>query len=317
MTYEERGQLGQSVVFLGYRTGETLKFAGTAFFVAVPISRLYASPYLVTTAHTIKEITTRTTDAVVYVRANRKDMSGVELKQLPLKAWRFHEDDRVDVAAVPVSHDIFRDCDVRALDADYTVRTRDPNEHWAFQWLSPGTEIQMIGLFTEHYGKYLNVPIVRAGIIASCPPDPVKTRVGMAHAYLADIVSIGGHSGSPVFTHDADTADLFYSGTDNRSPILVYDENTFLVGLMQGHWREASDPTMLNEDAPFEATQDVEWDTDRERRHTGISIIIPSDRILETLNQREFVEMRETEKQRLELDARHPPHVPVTDLPPA
>lgn len=298
-SWDESGHVWQSVVFIGYEQSGTRKFGGTAFLAAVPVIAGHAVPYIITTAHTLRMIRDRTSDGIVYVRANRKDQSGVEMIPVPLDLWVTHQDIRVDVALAPVGIEFFEQFDAFALDAERTFETR-PFEG-PFQWLRPGTEIWMVGLFTEHYGQQLNVPITRKGVIASCPRERVKTKLGMAHMYLADLTSIAGHSGSPVFGYHSTGIERILPTREMAPYTAQRDAEMYLIGMMQGHWREASDPTIHN-DAGFDPTEDVEWDLDRERRHTGISLIVPADQIVETLNLHPLVATREREREGLRLD---------------
>src|SRR5262249_33277136 len=64
----------------------------------------------------------------------------------------------------------------------------------------PGDEIATIGLYTSHSGVSKNIPVVRIGHLAMMPDEPVLTQNGVyLKAYLVEVRSIAGLSGSPVF----------------------------------------------------------------------------------------------------------------------
>ena len=67
--------------------------------------------------------------------------------------------------------------------------------------IGPGDELFAIGLFSLRVGTQRNIPIVRSGILAAMPYDsePFTKDGHPYHAYLAEMRSIGGLSGSPVF----------------------------------------------------------------------------------------------------------------------
>jgi hypothetical protein len=56
-----------------------------------------------------------------------------------------------------------------------------------------------IGLFTRRIGSQRNIPIVRIGNVAALPEELIRTRSGLMKAYLVEMRSIAGLSGSPVF----------------------------------------------------------------------------------------------------------------------
>ena len=62
-----------------------------------------------------------------------------------------------------------------------------------------GSPVGLTGLFVHHHGSSRNIPIVRSGNIAAMTDEPVSTRRGLMTAFLVEVRSIGGLSGSPVF----------------------------------------------------------------------------------------------------------------------
>jgi hypothetical protein len=65
-----------------------------------------------------------------------------------------------------------------------------------------GDEVFAVGLFNQKWGNERNIPIMRTGIIASMPEEPLLGEIDTPYdAYLAELRSIGGLSGSPVFVY--------------------------------------------------------------------------------------------------------------------
>lgn len=57
----------------------------------------------------------------------------------------------------------------------------------------------MTGLYRNHYGAQRNIPVVRSEIIAARREEPIETALGPMDAYLVEVRSIGGLSGSPAY----------------------------------------------------------------------------------------------------------------------
>jgi hypothetical protein len=66
--------------------------------------------------------------------------------------------------------------------------------------IGPGDDVYMVGRSVHHEGRYLNQPTVRTGII-SLMPDMIEVNHGdpLEEAFLIEMRSLGGYSGSPVF----------------------------------------------------------------------------------------------------------------------
>ena len=117
--------------------------------------------------------------------------------------------------------------DVIALEAEFFATDSKIQEFG----VGIGDEVTSVGLFTQRFGKKLNIPIVRAGIIAAMPEERLfdpKTG-GEFHAYLIEARSIGGLSRSPVFAH----VPAHRSRGFNERP---NDGYSLAIGLIRGHW---------------------------------------------------------------------------------
>lgn len=133
-----------------------------------------------------------------------------------------------------------------------------------------GDEVFMTGLFTNHSGKEKNIPIVRIGNIAAMPDEPIRSAdFGNLHAYLVELRSLGGLSGSPVFVYL--TPSRIINGTHNLNSYAEF----FLLGLLHGHWdlKSATKGVELDQFTPNKETN----------INTGIGIAVPACGILEII----------------------------------
>lgn len=277
--------LARCVAFVMYkpRGREELAYAGTCFLVQVPISTPgRAMQYMVTAWHIVAEIMQRTADGLVYVRANRLDGDITHVKSR-VSDWHRHPSDTlVDIAATPWQpHDI--DDSVQPPRATPAPMDLVPvgtdvfatPEKIASNKIGIGDEILCIGLFSRFVGTGKNLPILRAGVIALMPAEPVPTKYfGNIEAFLIEVRSVGGLSGSPIF--------LLSTSPRVVAKDEVKREGLFmLVGLVHGHWDTPD--TLPSTDAVVS----------EERLNVGIAVGIPASKILEVLDHPEFKRMRE------------------------
>jgi hypothetical protein len=155
-----------------------------------------------------------------------------------------------------------------------------PTEEFKSQF-GLGSEIVIIGLFRNHFGTDRNIPIVRLGNISAQPGELIHTKYGReVKAYLVEARSISGLSGSPVLALPDNTvvAAKVFRGLSADVQLAA------LIGLMHGHF----DIPNLNEDV-------VTDDSEPERSvHTGIGVVIPVEKIVETINNPELVALRKS-----------------------
>jgi len=130
-------------------------------------------------------------------------------------------------------------------------------------------EILFAGLFAWNPGAKRNFAIVRYGKIARLfeeriPLDrshPDKTVA----VHLAEVMSFGGNSGSPVF--------LRLNPLREETRNLTFAYKYYLLGVMQGFFPEGIDFAI--EVAEFKGTA---------AQNSGLAAVIPSDKILEVLD---------------------------------
>jgi hypothetical protein len=221
----------------------------------------------------------------LYLRVNTTD-GGSRLLEAPLD-WMYSARDGSDVAIAyfPLPWD--PDLDIKFIPVVLAITRRAIDDHE----IGIGDELCVVGLFTERTGTARNLPIVRGGILASMPQEPlIDPETGAPYsAYLAEIRSAGGLSGSPVFV-------LFpvgrlspltaRAGTDEVGAVNMNQRNRapsygLLLGVLRGHWNleNHSDPLAFGEE-------------DLAAVNMGIAIVTPIQDALDIINGDELVEQR-------------------------
>lgn len=151
-----------------------------------------------------------------------------------------------------------------------------------------GDEVYCTGLFLPVDSAHQNVPILRQGNLAMMPAEQIQTELGFADMYLIEARSLGGISGSPVFVRP--TIEFKVPDRRNGRPMDVFGAGLgiILLGLMHGHW-----------DVKVQEMNKARFVHDRERGvNMGIAMVVPAQKIFETINQEALVKMRrEGEKQ--------------------
>jgi hypothetical protein len=242
-------------------------------------------PYLVTAEHVVNAMHQKGME--LHCRINLKDG---KTAVIPLTGkWWFHppsdnpSDLQTDVAVMPfgLRPDL--------VDHEYISLT-DTAPH-VDRIARLGEEVFLMGLFKSHYGQRRNIPIVRIGNIAALPAEPVETSYcGPVDAYLVEVRSIAGLSGSPVFKNaegkmpwpkreplPVSAADRANREQRRREEIDWFDWH--FVGLVHGHF----DVKNFTED---HAVDDAA--TMRNEVNTGIAIVIPAQKVIETIFQFEL-----------------------------
>lgn len=274
-----------SAVFLGYedRNG-IVKMAGTAFFVGIESESRPGVDhgYLVTAKHCVERAKRQ---GSLLLRLNRHDGNHVatssETDSLP-DSWVYHDDEANDVAvlyfAPPPSEFLF------VITKRESMATPDVI---AEEQLGIGDDLAVVGLFTKRSGKTVNRPIVRSGIISSMPDEPLQDRdSGLNYdGYLAEVRSIGGLSGSPVWT-------VISPGRFVGDRVERHRLHFYLLGLIRGHWPKEE----------FEIGDVL--DDERESLNTGIAIVTPIQKVLDILDSEEMrKERRKVDREQVEASA--------------
>lgn len=272
--------LKKSVCFLSTKIekGDThqFRFGGTGFFIAVPSEGFesVAHHYLVTAKHCIEgakyEIEKSGFKGDLVVRVNFFPEAvdfithGVaESLEVPTHDWIYSEDDAVDIAIRPfgLSQD---SVDYIPFSTELFISEEEINGY------SGGDKIYAVGLFTEYYGRYKNYPIIRSGIIASMPDEKlIDENSGLEYdAYLVEMHSIGGLSGSPIFATN-----------DNK--------NYRVFGLIRGHWNRNREVKKIG----FS-------DDEISIVNSGIAIVTPIEEVNKLLSTKELRSERRRQEEK-------------------
>jgi hypothetical protein len=278
-------EIRKCVVYLTFRDkNNKQRLAGTGFFVGIhggTKEELAPDfPYLITAKHVIDGINEKSVDRIVSIRINNKDGSVIPIDS-SVDQWKYHptlskpksEPSFVDVAVLPWqdngTHDNLWLPSTMAITPEIFKKNN----------IGYGEEVFITGLFTEHYGKQRNLPIIRIGNIIAMPEEPVLTdkRYGEVDAYLIEARSTGGLSGSPVFVNLGTIRTFDDEIKVSKTPIFYW------LGLIHGHF-DYKDSLLADS-----VTTDNLYNMSI---NMGIAVVIPVSRILEVLNQKEFIDYR-------------------------
>jgi hypothetical protein len=300
----------QCVLFLGNKHEKTGKFQprATAFVVCIQEGE-FAFRFLVTAEHNISGFQKKGWD--IWLRANT--INGDAREEKLQGDWWFHpdaENNPTDVAVAPLYFQPDEEFKELFLRHDAAVPPLRPDiapiagtaEVLAYRKLGIGDEVFITGLFRSHYGRQRNVPIIRIGNIAMMRGEPVYTKYcGFTDAYLVEARSISGLSGSPVFVHAPPWQII------DGHPTVTVGGHFYLLGLMHGHF----DVQNLNEDIVANNESDATGGI-----NTGIGVVIPVEKILETIDHPELVQMRKDAAKRFRKQRGATPDFASEDAPP-
>jgi hypothetical protein len=275
-----------SAFFVGTKSGSEFKPRATAFLVigGGNADGEFGYLHMVTAEHVITALFDKQSRGVpgfeeIVLRFNSTDGGTVELPTRRHE-WRFHPDtaNKTDVAVAPCSPPIGTDTlhvPAHMIATAEIIKDR---------MIGVGDGISIIGLFRAHSGQGKNIPIVRTGNIASMTDEPVYTKyAGYIEGILIEARSISGLSGSPVWVH-IPPAD----GNKRLLELTSTPERLFLLGLMHGHY----DVQNMTDDVADEAVGDVGQGLPQSI-NTGIGVVIPASKIVETINHPDLVAMRD------------------------
>ena len=234
-------EIRKCVGFVGHEDNHCKQhIGGTCFFVSSDpfwhIGVDYYPIWCVTARHVIEKILLARKDIAddrpekntMLLRLNRTP-GGVDDFRVETTDWRYHDDPSVDVAVMPFVLDMSKH-DHRAYPLSKCLTPKlieDDN-------IGIGSDLFFVGLFNQHKHTSRNVPILRCGNIAAMPDEPVKTGMDFANVYLVESRSIGGLSGSPVFTYN----EPWIAELDGKRKFISSPTRNSLMGLIHGHFDE-------------------------------------------------------------------------------
>jgi hypothetical protein len=270
-------ELRKCVVFFGIRDADGKFLPRATGFAVSCVEHGYRFLHLVTAEHVVSGLLSRGHE--IWVRMNGAGGGLVNEGPIERQYWSFHPDSErspTDVAVIPFNPR--PNLNIKAIEIVGPDPMAGTAEIIAEQKIGPGEEIAVIGLFRSHHGIDKAIPVVRVGHISVMREEPVHTKYcGYIDAYLVEVMSIGGLSGSPVFVSmpPMRIVDLKVQMTDAKQ--------FYLLGLMHGHF----DIRNLNEDAVSDGEQDALGSI-----NTGLGVVVPVEKIIETMMQPGLSEMR-------------------------
>lgn len=161
--------------------------------------------------------------------AKVEPLEGAQFLELgSVHEWVFHEDTNVDIAIL--EWQVPRDVDFWP----FPLKDAVTPELIVREGIGLGYDVFVVGLFTRRAGQARNIPIVRVGNIVAMPEEQIKTGTGPQEAYLIELLSIGGLSGSPVFLYLGGLRREFQA--DGEIKVTAYAGAIHMLGLLHGHW---------------------------------------------------------------------------------
>jgi hypothetical protein len=238
---------------------------GTCFVLLRKSPRVdVAHMYVLTARHVIND-TAELTGGTVFIRANT-NLATAAWAETQKTHW-ITGDSNIDVAVLPLAlnpvavsfHCIPGHCLATKEALKANKRT-----------VEIGDELVIPGLFVHRKGEQRNIPIVRMGTIAAQAEEPIyaemaENDIQKIDAYLVEIRSIGGLSGSPVLIHR-------YEKNEEGEQTSVWA----LLGLMHGHYED-----------PFPMTVPQS----KQYLNAGIGVVVPADDIAKVLSLPEIIEI--------------------------
>ena len=252
-------------------------YRGTAFFIGVdsprfPETRGYV--FTVTAKHVVRGAQARGEE--LFLRLNLT-AGGSHLLKVSSDHWYFPEDEAADVAVTPVRFEPPEAFDLVIFPSGGFATEQKITEHE----IGIGDELFISGLFARHFGTERNLPIVRSGIIASMPHERLSDPIsGLSYdAYLVEVRSIGGLSGSPVFV-------VLPPGRVVGESVQGGPRYFFLLGLIRGHWNRS-----MEEPDSWEPS---ELDT----VNMGIAVVTPVQEMIKVIESEEVqAEMKKADEE--------------------
>ncbi|MGB7942158.1 MAG: hypothetical protein WCF42_02490 [Terriglobales bacterium] len=262
------------------------KFEGTGFVVADQDPRLPKDThfdYLVTNRHVAEcwdDSGMPRQVLAVDLRANLSTGSSAtdQLSPHGNVHWYFPADDSVDLAVTPIVLAPAIENLRVPLDMFFT------KDSFTSYNVGEGAKIILSGYFVHIPGVKRVQPIIREGILAMIPDEPIETTTRKrGTVYLADTHIFGGNSGSPAFISTAGV----------RPGTVQFLDSYMFLGVVSGYYFEDSEIS-------FKIATTVKG---IQRANSGVSMVVPADFLKDLiLNNRELAAVREAELAKMHLE---------------
>jgi hypothetical protein len=258
----------ECVAFLATEDDGRLKYGGTAFVVSLPAEGERYFPYLVTAKHNV-ELAKRQQGRLV---ARFNTAEGSSIVDLSHSEVVFPEDPGVDLAVIADLDwaELIRGGRMRHLSLGAMAAS---DAFLRDNAIGVGSTVYVTGLFALRHGNAQNLPVGRTGTIAAMPFqfDEDEWTGAPYRAYIVEVWSMAGLSGSPVFVL---TPPKFVKPDEGDAYL---DQNLRLLGLMRGHWTYRPEAAVL----------DIE-ERLGEMAHSGLGIVTPVDQLIALLDREDF-----------------------------
>ncbi len=262
-----RDDLRQSVCFIGFGSGDDFKSVGTGFFLGYQ-----GLQYLVTARHIAEPIG----DDPFGIRVNRRERGTLTWHCDDPPIWRFSDDDTVDAAVMLfLPPGDVRETTCMGL-AEGLIANR---ETMGRENIGVGDICYAVGLFRLMAGRDRILPFVHTGNIGLLPEDhriPTRSwrnsgpKTFQTEGYLAEMTSIGGLSGSPIFARPTFGLHGVELSDGREANALVANEQIHLIGLWQGAWDGDPDDVTRHEAGDYKVP-------------VRIGVIVPIEKVIEIL----------------------------------
>ena len=292
-------EIERTVFFLFQRhwqTGEYSEPKGTGFFVCKKAESLEADWhfYAITNKHVAQQFSD--------IRINEADGRATYWDYEPVD-WVLSDVD--DLAALDVTDRIpfSEDNGYQGCPISFVMEDDFVSEKWKSDYsIGIGDQTIMLGLFTEHDGGKMNIPVGRFGFIAATPnaeaPILLRGDDKARPAWLNDTHSRYGYSGSPVWVWRSKYDDL--GAHRNQSwgywPESPRQSFLFLLGCHRGQFREDTQ-VFAAESRPepklLKSGDDVEIPG-------AMTVVVPAWSISELLKDPKLSQQREARERRPE-----------------
>jgi len=152
-----------------------------------------------------------------------------------------------------------------------------------------GDDVFLVGRLIDHAGNQRNTPSVRFGNIAMMPNEPIQnSHLGKpVEAFLCEVKSIGGFSGSPVFVHILPFSMRWRTSSTGETELArslqPRMEGPYLLGIDWGHMIGAKEPVRDKNDDKLDMYV---------QRNSGITCVAPAWHLLELLESPGPCELR-------------------------
>jgi len=251
-------------------------YGGTGYIASVT-SEICTHLYIVTNAHAVER--------GAAVRVNLRG-GGFAVLNIPPGNWYDHPaGDDVSVAPVVLENASYR---LTAFPADWLLTDVAP--------LTVGDDCFFMGRHIWLDGKQRNTPSVRFGNISMLDAEPVwqKGRGFYQESIVVEARSLGGFSGSPVFTYRDNSFGVATGDGDQSalSAVPIHGGWVTLLGIDWGHM------------SAREALEAPGMDMPREDKdmalNSGMMLVVPGWKIREALNRQDLVRMREEAERKIQ-----------------